>query len=147
MTPFIRGSRGQSTVELAIVLPILLMLLIGIVDISLSLNAYLTVTNASREAATYAISHPSAAPSAIASIAASRIAPLHSVTVTTSYYNGSTFVPWPIGGLPSSSPSASQVPIQVDVSYPWSASTILIGQFFGGSGRTFHGTSTMVTTW
>ena len=147
MTRSFRGTSGQSTVELAILLPVLLMLLVGIVDIGLSINTYLTVTNASREAVTYAISHPSASPGAITTIAQDRMAPLHSITVTASYYNGSTFIPWPAGGVPSSSPSASQVPVRVDVSASWAASTILIGQFFGGTSRTFHGTSTMVTTW
>ena len=147
MTRFVGESRGQSLVETAIVLPLLLMLLIGIVDVGLSINAYLTVTNASREGVNYAIAHPSAAPSQIASIVEQRIAPLHSVTTAASYYNGSTFIPWPTSGIPSSSPSASQVPVRVQVSYPWSASTILIGQFFGGTSRTFYGTSTMTVTW
>lgn len=147
MTRSFRGTGGQSTVEMAILLPVLLLLLVGIVDIGLSLNTYLTVTNASREAATYAIAHPGASPAAITSIASERMAPLHAITVTASYYNGSTFIPWPAGGIPSSSPSASQVPVQVDVSASWTASTILIGQFFGGTSRTLHGTSTMVATW
>ena len=150
MIALLRASdAGQALVEMAIALPVLLLLLIGVIDISLSVNAYITVTNASREGATYMVSHPSAAPSAVASAVTDRIAPLlpSNVTVTASYYNGATFTPWPAGGLASSSPSATSVPVRVDVSYPWSATTILIGQFFGGTSRTFHGTSTMVVVW
>ena len=142
---------GQALVEMAIALPVLLLLLIGVVDIALSFNAYITVTNASREGTTYAISHPTAAPSAIASAVTSRVAPLlpANVSVSASYYDSAsaTFVAWPAGGLASSSPSATSVPVHVEVSYPWSASTILIGQVFGGTSRTFRGASTMAVTW
>src|SRR5262249_43021853 len=142
---------GQALVEMAIALPVLLLLLIGVVDIALSINAYITVTNASREGTTYAIAHPSAAPSAIASAVTQHVAPLlpANVTVTTTYYNSAsaTFVAWPASGLASGSPSATSVPVHVEVSYPWSATTILIGQFFGGTSRTFRGASTMAVTW
>lgn len=42
---------GQSLAEFAIVVPIFLILVFGIVDFSLGLKAWLTVTNASREGA------------------------------------------------------------------------------------------------
>ncbi len=140
--------RAQSTVELAILLPVLLLLVIGIVDVAVGINAYVTVTDASREGAAYAVRHPTAAPSAIVSAATSRSAPLANITVTTSYYSyaAGAFVssPWP---PPSGSPAPTSLPIRVDVSYPWSATSILIGRFFGSSPVRFHGTSTMVATW
>jgi Flp pilus assembly protein TadG len=147
-TPILRGDRGQSTVELAIILPVLLILLIGIIDVAVGVNAYVTVTDASREAASYAVLHPTASPAAITSAATTRSAPLASVSVTTSYYNSSTgtWAQWTTG-LPSHSPTATSIPGRVDVSYAWSASTILIGQFFRGAPVTFHGVSTMVATW
>ncbi|HWI65212.1 MAG TPA: TadE/TadG family type IV pilus assembly protein [Symbiobacteriaceae bacterium] len=45
-----RGSSGQATVEMALVLPILIWLLIGLVDIARMANAYLIIQHASREA-------------------------------------------------------------------------------------------------
>lgn len=42
--------KGQATVEMAVVLPILLMLLLGLVDVARMANAYLTVQHAAREA-------------------------------------------------------------------------------------------------
>lgn len=45
-----RGSPGQATVEMALVLPILIWLLIGLVDIARMANAYLIIQHASREA-------------------------------------------------------------------------------------------------
>lgn len=46
-----RGTRGQSLVEMAIALPILLALLIGIVEMSRAWNARQVLTNAAREGA------------------------------------------------------------------------------------------------
>lgn len=43
--------RGQSLVEFAIGVPIFLLLLLGLVDVGNGVNAYLTVTSASRDAA------------------------------------------------------------------------------------------------
>ena len=46
-----RSQRGQSLAEFAMVVPVFLILLFGVVDFSLGLKAWLTVTNASREGA------------------------------------------------------------------------------------------------
>ena len=48
-----RGSRerGQSLVEFALVLPVFLILIFGIVDFGLGLRAWITITNAAREGA------------------------------------------------------------------------------------------------
>jgi len=142
-----RADAGQSLVEMALMMPMLLLLLIGTIDAGIAVNSYVTVTNASREATQYAIQHPTAAPAAIASAAVARSAPLQeaSITVTTSYHNGATFVPWPAGGLPSGNPSATYVPVRVEVAYPWSASTILVGRFV--QAVTFRGVSTMEALW
>lgn len=55
---FIRGikdRRGQSTVEFALVLPILLLIVFGIIEFGLIFNAYVTVISSSREGARYGI--------------------------------------------------------------------------------------------
>lgn len=49
-----RCGRGQGLVELAIILPILLLLLIGLAEIGYLLRDYLVVVNADREACRYA---------------------------------------------------------------------------------------------
>ncbi len=46
-----KSSRGQSLVETALMLPIILLILMGIIDFGLMFNNYLTVSNASREGA------------------------------------------------------------------------------------------------
>lgn len=44
-----KNEKGQALVELALILPILLMLIFGIIEFSRVFNAYLIVTNASRD--------------------------------------------------------------------------------------------------
>jgi hypothetical protein len=147
---------GASLVEFALVAPVLLLLLVGILDLGRAVNAYVTVSNAAREGTHYAILHPTAAPSAIASAVTDRVVPLDTsqLVVTSSYYNGATFAPWPAGGIPASSPSPQAIPVRVSVCYPWSAASF-IGRFFpavspapcGAAGRDayFQATSTTDT--
>ena len=151
-----RGEEGTSVVEFALVAPVLLLVIVGILDLGRAVNAYVTVSNAAREGSHYAIIHPTAAPSAIVNAVRTRVIPLDEtkVVVTSSYYNGSTFVPWPLGGVPASAPSASAIPVRVSVCFPWSAATF-IGRFFpavspapcgvSGSDAYFQATSTSDT--
>lgn len=47
--------KGQALVEFAIILPILIFILAGIIEFGMMLNSYLTIQNASREGARYGI--------------------------------------------------------------------------------------------
>ena len=47
----IKNQKGQSLVEFAIILPIILLLLMGIVEFGIMLNSYLTIQNVAREGA------------------------------------------------------------------------------------------------
>lgn len=49
-----RRESGQSLVEFAIIVPVLLILVFGIIDFGMGLRAYITVTQATREGARYA---------------------------------------------------------------------------------------------
>ncbi|MDX1623558.1 MAG: TadE/TadG family type IV pilus assembly protein [Gemmatimonadota bacterium] len=51
LRPVARGDRGQSLVEFAIVLPILLALVVGIFEFGRSWNVYQVLTNSAREGA------------------------------------------------------------------------------------------------
>ena len=138
-----RDEWGVSVVEFALVAPVLLLILVGILDLGRAVNAYVTVSNAAREGSHYLAVHATAAPSAIASAVHERVVPLDpaQVTVTASYFNGSSFQAWPAS--PTSNPSPAYTPVRVTVSYPWSAATF-IGMFFpGGSGATFSASSTV----
>ncbi|MGQ9553343.1 MAG: TadE/TadG family type IV pilus assembly protein [Anaerolineae bacterium] len=54
-----RVDRGQNLVELAIVMPLLLLILMGVIDLGRAFHAYIVEENAAREAARYGASHPS----------------------------------------------------------------------------------------
>ncbi|HIC93722.1 MAG TPA: pilus assembly protein [Anaerolineae bacterium] len=49
---------GQSLVELALILPVLMLILMGIVDFGRAFNARIIITNAAREGARYGAMHP-----------------------------------------------------------------------------------------
>jgi len=49
----LRGERGQSLAEMALILPILLLLIMGIVDIGRAFHHYVVLENAAREGARY----------------------------------------------------------------------------------------------
>jgi Flp pilus assembly protein TadG len=51
-------NKGQGLVEMALVLPIFLLLVMGIVDFGMGMRAYVTVNNSSREGARFAIVCP-----------------------------------------------------------------------------------------
>ena len=47
----LKDKKGQALVEFAIILPVLLLLIMGIMEFGMMLNSYLTIENASREGA------------------------------------------------------------------------------------------------
>ena len=53
-----RDERGQSVVEMALVMFLLLLLVAGVADFGRAFNAYIVITNASREGARYASHFP-----------------------------------------------------------------------------------------
>ncbi len=50
-----KSEKGQSLVEFALILPVLLLLVFGIIEFGRALNTYLIISNASREGARYAV--------------------------------------------------------------------------------------------
>lgn len=52
------AQEGQSLVELALLLPVLLLIMAGVLDLGRAFHAYITITNAAREGARYASLHP-----------------------------------------------------------------------------------------
>jgi Flp pilus assembly protein TadG len=60
-----RSARGQSLVELALTLPLLLIILLGVVDLGRVYFSYMTVINAAREGARYGAANPNDSTGAI----------------------------------------------------------------------------------
>ncbi len=61
----LRESQGQAMVELALTLPLLLLILFGVVDLGRLFFAYTSITNASREGARVGTTNPTNANNAI----------------------------------------------------------------------------------
>jgi Flp pilus assembly protein TadG len=119
---FLETCRGQSLAELAVILPVLLLLVLGAVDFGRVYFAYVSVTNGARNGAQYAALSPEAAadPDGIREAAIADTSDLLNtsetnpeVTVATGTdsqgglyadvtvsYTYSTIFPWP--GLPNS---------------------------------------------
>lgn len=58
VTRHLDNEKGQSLVELALLLPVLIMLLMGTVDLGRAFYTYVAITNAAREGARYGASFP-----------------------------------------------------------------------------------------
>ncbi|MDR3559882.1 MAG: TadE/TadG family type IV pilus assembly protein [Negativicutes bacterium] len=56
---YIKNQRGQSLVEFALVLPVLLMLVVGLLGFGLVMQDYISLAEAARAGARYAAVHPS----------------------------------------------------------------------------------------
>jgi Flp pilus assembly protein TadG len=67
--------RGQATVELALLLPLLALLLLGVVQVGLVVRAQVLVTHAAREAARAAAVDPQVAVAREGAVAAARLDP------------------------------------------------------------------------
>jgi len=78
------GQKGQSIVETALILPIIILILTGIIDFGLLFNNYLVITNASREAARNAA--VGATDIEIASLVSNMTSSLDSTKISTSIY-------------------------------------------------------------
>jgi len=145
----VMASEGVALVEFALVVPVLILLLVGILDTGRAINAYVTISNASREGAHYAALNPTAAPAAIKSSAVvphAQQLDAAGIAVSVTYNGSVTSTDCPVVTTtppPASSPAPTTIPVRVDVSYPWSAATFFIGQFFGGGSRTFCASSTV----
>lgn len=86
-----RSQRGQSLAEFALIFPVFLIIVFGIVDFSLGLKAWIAVTNSSREAARVLVLGQSCAQvTAAANSAASQLSPPVTVTITPSSCTGNS---------------------------------------------------------
>lgn len=127
------GQTGQSMVEMALVLPMVLFLVMGIVDFGRVFNAHIVITNASREGAMYgsmcppggrdSSNCPWGGADAEAAIKAEVIREAAGSGVT---IDASRIVVTSTGTTPGT-------PVVVTVEYPFSAVTSNIGSLFAGS--------------
>lgn len=132
-----RSQRGQSLVEFALVLPILLILLLGIVDFGMGLRAYVTLTNATREGARFAAvgnpagSYPADCTGSFGGSAVGRVC----TTLSGLDLDGvqSVSVEYPDGQLPGNS-----VVVSADYQYEFITPLSAVAGFFSGGSFAGH---------
>lgn len=120
--PRLRGRRGQSLAELALLLPVLSLLVVGTVDLARVYYTKIALANAARTAANFAINYnlaydlsASTASDKILDVAREAAEPY--VTVDSVQFTGN----WTPGGL-----------YRVTVTSNWAPITPLVSQFWGG---------------
>jgi Flp pilus assembly protein TadG len=126
---FGRPRRGQSLVELALVLPFCLWVALGIVDFGRVYFFYAASTNAAREGARYWASYPTATADAVRTKVRAEGSP--QVTITDGM----------IALTPSSGACTADCAVQV--SYPFTAITPMISSLWGGGTLTVTTKATM----
>ena len=119
--------RGQSLVEFALVLPIFILLLVGILDFGRAIYAYNTISNAAREAARVAIVDQD--PAAIRAEAIKQAVSLDLIDadVTIAYANAdlTTGAPCNVAAPPNG------CVVSVTVDYSYEAATPILGNIVG----------------
>jgi hypothetical protein len=125
---------GQSLVEFAIILPLLLMIVLGAVDLGMGFKTYIALTNASREGARWISIYPSDQAGAEDRVAeeAERIGLLNGILVDDGY--GVSFSP-----DKSSYAAGEKVTVSVDYDYE-----MMFGSIIGLPEIPFTASSTMV---
>jgi hypothetical protein len=120
------ASGGQNLVELALTLPVLLLLLFGIIELGRTFLIYSEVSNAAREGARYAVVHPGdLTPIAGAARAKVAVVPRDDIAVAVGYDDGS---------LPTPNPVATPTfgdRVVVSVTHDLALLTPLIGDLIG----------------
>lgn len=123
-----RSTSGQELVELALLLPLLLLIVFGVLDLGRLFHAYITITNSAREGARYG----SFDPSDVAGIqGAARAEAAGSGIVVT---NAMVGVSCPSG-------CGSGLPVRVTIDYPFD---LVTGIFFAGVTLNLNGAAEMM---
>lgn len=117
--------RGASAVEFALLLPLFLLLVFGIIEFGLLMKDYLTVSHAAREAARYASVMSAFSTAAVQNKAVSTATgiPLSGGNVTVSCYGDDGTTIDPSGGVPS----GARIDVEVTYDHPLVARFVLNG--------------------
>ena len=109
-----RSQTGQSLTELALMLPVLMLILVGTLDLGRLLDAYVVMSNAAREGVRYAIDYPT-------STDAIKNRALQEATSGGSRYNDLTSSMITVSGQTSDGVGGNY--ITVSINYPFSLIT------------------------
>ncbi|MFA6279752.1 MAG: TadE/TadG family type IV pilus assembly protein [Bdellovibrionales bacterium] len=148
-----KGERGVTAVEFALISPVLIMLLVGITEMSLVLLANHLLENAtynaSRTGKTGYVAEGKTQLETVTDTLLSRLSGLDplidpaKITITTTSYGDLSDIGQPEQGTESSLGTASQVVVYT-ITYPWTMFTPLIGNLIGDENRVINLTSRIV---
>lgn len=133
---------GQSLVEIALLMPVLLVLLLGAVDLGRAFYAYVAITNAAREGARYGASFPSQSSGIVSRVqkevsnSGISISSGNISTACNVYTSGS----YTLGGSESCSNASSGDYITVSINYTFNFMTSYL---LGVGSTTLSNTATM----
>lgn len=124
-----RPLRGQAMVEFALVLPVFILIVVGVLDLGRLTYAYNTIAYVARQGARYGTIYPTPS-SNIISAATQGVAglDLSQLVVGVSYPDGASY---------------AGARVQVNVSYSFFAATPLVDRVWGGGGFPLQAASTM----
>jgi len=154
-----RRKSAQSLTEFALILPILMLILLGVVDFGRVFYYWTSIANAAREGARYAITHPTAITStckADPSNVKYRVKQEAGTTVVLTDSNIAVYWVDASTGMPTdAAANCNPLPgdqriyqnpnaVRVDVNYDFRAITPLISNFWGGGALRIVSSTTMV---
>ena len=112
-----RSIHGQSVLEFAILLPLLMLIVVGILDLGRLSSAYVVITNAAREGARYGASHQADGANLASNVTSRARAEATGTGIDPTQMQVSCISPTP---TPSTcSGAAGTDPIRVQVTYPF----------------------------
>lgn len=121
-----KRTRGQSLVEFAFCLPVLVLLLVGIFDLGRAFNAHIVITNAAREGAYYGSMYPH------------DTSGISDQVINEAQGSG---IPLAAEDIAISTTGAINTPVSVAVTYDFA---FLTTYFFGGAPLTLQGRAEMM---
>ena len=121
-----KRTRGQSLVEFAFCLPVLVLLLVGIFDLGRAFNAHIVITNAAREGAYYGSMYPH------------DTSGISDQVINEAQGSG---IPLAAEDIAISTTGAINTPVSVTVTYDFA---FITSYFFGGAPLTLQGRADMM---
>jgi Flp pilus assembly pilin Flp len=128
----LRSESGTSTVEFALVIPIVILVMLAAFDFTRVLIAYSTINSGSREGVRYAVLHPNKSPLDIQKAVRARTGLAVNLSVGWNYRDdaaGAPPNPWP----PPERRPPRDVIVRVTVAYPWAATSAIAAGFLGAA--------------